>query len=59
MAGADDLDPRVATSSPPQSSPTIAAVMALIATAVLWGSNHVVARAVHTDIPLPAVVLWR
>ncbi len=34
MAGADDLDPRVATSSPPQSSPTIAAVMALIATAM-------------------------
>src|SRR6185437_6430964 len=59
MACADDHDPRVATSPPPQPSPTIAAVMALITTAILWGRNYVVARAVHTDIPLPAVVLWR
>jgi drug/metabolite transporter (DMT)-like permease len=33
--------------------------MALIATAALWGSNHVVARAVREAVPLPALVFWR
>lgn len=34
-------------------------VAALVVTALLWGSNHVVARAVHNDIPLAVVVTWR
>jgi drug/metabolite transporter (DMT)-like permease len=33
--------------------------LALIATAVLWGSNHVVARAARDAVPLPALVFWR
>ncbi|MDO9062824.1 MAG: EamA family transporter, partial [Bradyrhizobium sp.] len=33
--------------------------MALIATAALWGSNHVVARAAREAIPLPSLVFWR
>jgi drug/metabolite transporter (DMT)-like permease len=32
---------------------------ALLLTAILWGSNHVVARAVHQAVPLPAMVFWR
>jgi drug/metabolite transporter (DMT)-like permease len=32
---------------------------ALIATAALWGSNHVVARAAREAVPLPALVFWR
>jgi len=32
---------------------------ALLLTAVLWGSNHVVARAMHDTVPLPAMVFWR
>jgi hypothetical protein len=32
--------------------------MALIATAALWGSNHVVARAARDAIPLPALVFY-
>ena len=33
--------------------------MALVATAALWGSNHVVARAAREIVPLPALVFWR
>jgi drug/metabolite transporter (DMT)-like permease len=33
--------------------------MALIATAALWGSNHVVARAAREIVPLPSLVFWR
>jgi drug/metabolite transporter (DMT)-like permease len=33
--------------------------LALIATAALWGSNHVVARAARDVAPLPALVFWR
>lgn len=33
--------------------------LALIATAGLWGSNHVVARAARDAVPLPALVFWR
>ena len=33
--------------------------LALIATAALWGSNHVVARAARNAAPLPALVFWR
>jgi drug/metabolite transporter (DMT)-like permease len=33
--------------------------LALIVTAALWGSNHVVARAAREAVPLPALVLWR
>jgi drug/metabolite transporter (DMT)-like permease len=32
---------------------------ALIATAALWGSNHVVARAAREVVPLPSLVFWR
>jgi drug/metabolite transporter (DMT)-like permease len=32
---------------------------ALIATAALWGSNHVAGRAVRETVPLPALVFWR
>jgi drug/metabolite transporter (DMT)-like permease len=32
---------------------------ALLLTAVMWGSNHVVARALHEAVPLPAMVFWR
>jgi drug/metabolite transporter (DMT)-like permease len=32
---------------------------ALVATAALWGSNHVVARAAREVVPLPALVFWR
>lgn len=33
--------------------------LALIATAALWGSNHVVARAARDAVALPALVFWR
>ena len=36
-----------------------AGMLALLATAVLWGSNHVVARGVHDVVPLAALVFWR
>ncbi|MEP9352325.1 DMT family transporter [Xanthobacter sp. KR7-65] len=35
------------------------AAAALAATALLWGSNHVAARAIHGDVPLPALMFWR
>lgn len=38
---------------------TMLGVGALLLTAALWGSNHVVARAVHEVVPLPALVFWR
>lgn len=34
-------------------------VLALVVTAVLWGTNHVTARAVHDIVPLPALSFWR
>src|SRR5262249_11394199 len=33
--------------------------VALIVTAALWGSNHVVARAARDIVPLPSLVFWR
>lgn len=42
-----------------KGTPTSLGTMALIATAALWGSNHVVARAARDAIPLPALVFWR
>ena len=33
--------------------------IALIATAAMWGSNHVVARAAREAVPLPALAFWR
>jgi drug/metabolite transporter (DMT)-like permease len=33
--------------------------VALVTTAALWGSNHVVARAAREVVPLPALVFWR
>ena len=35
------------------------AALALATTALLWGSNHVAARAIHNAIPLPALIFWR
>ncbi|HTO68156.1 MAG TPA: DMT family transporter [Bradyrhizobium sp.] len=32
---------------------------ALVVTAALWGSNHVVARAARDIVPLPSLVFWR
>ncbi|WP_407525856.1 DMT family transporter [Methylobacterium oryzisoli] len=34
-------------------------VAAVVTTALLWGSNHVVARAVRDAVPLPSLVFWR
>lgn len=34
-------------------------VLALVCTAVLWGSNHVIARGATEIVPLPAFVFWR
>ncbi len=34
-------------------------VAAAVTTAILWGSNHVVARALRETVPLPALVFWR
>jgi len=42
-----------------KGGPTSLGTLALIATAALWGSNHVVARAARDAIPLPALVFWR
>ncbi len=42
-----------------KAAPNSLGTLALIATAALWGSNHVVARAVREAIPLPALVFWR
>jgi drug/metabolite transporter (DMT)-like permease len=41
------------------ADPSRLGVLALVATAALWGSNHVAARAVSEIVPLPALVLWR
>jgi drug/metabolite transporter (DMT)-like permease len=42
-----------------KSRPNSLGTFALIATAALWGSNHVVARAAREVVPLPALVFWR
>jgi drug/metabolite transporter (DMT)-like permease len=42
-----------------KATPISLGILALIATAALWGSNHVVARAARDAIPLPALVFWR
>ncbi|MGQ3353283.1 MAG: DMT family transporter [Phreatobacter sp.] len=41
------------------STASATGVIALVATAALWGSNHVVARAVRDMVPLPSLVFWR
>src|SRR3981081_3684069 len=41
------------------AGPRSLGTLALIATAALWGSNHVVARAARDAVPLPALVFWR
>ena len=42
-----------------KAAPNSLGTLALIVTAALWGSNHVVARAAREAIPLPALVFWR
>lgn len=37
----------------------VSARLALIATAILWGSNHVAARAIHDGLPLASLIFWR
>ena len=37
----------------------LSAILALLATALLWGSNHTAARAIHDALPLPSLVFWR
>jgi drug/metabolite transporter (DMT)-like permease len=41
------------------AQPASLGIAALVATAALWGSNHVVARAVREVMPLPSLVFWR
>ena len=41
------------------AGPRSLGTLALITTAALWGSNHVVARAARDAVPLPALVFWR
>lgn len=43
----------------PEAATRLAAMLALATTAVLWGSNHVAARAIHEALPLPALIFWR
>lgn len=43
----------------PEGATRLAAMLALALTAVLWGSNHVAARAIHEALPLPALIFWR
>ena len=42
-----------------KAAPNSLGTLALIFTAALWGSNHVVARAAREAIPLPSLVFWR
>ena len=42
-----------------KAAPISLGTLALITTAALWGSNHVVARAAREAIPLPSLVFWR
>ncbi|MFG1201328.1 DMT family transporter [Xanthobacter aminoxidans] len=37
----------------------VSAILALLATALLWGSNHAAARAIHDALPLPSLIFWR
>ncbi|WP_417209103.1 DMT family transporter [Antarctobacter sp.] len=39
--------------------PATLGICALLGTAILWGSNHVVARAANGIVPLAAFVFWR
>lgn len=39
--------------------PATMGILALIGTAVLWGSNHVVARGSNGVVPLSAFIFWR
>ncbi|GGF68732.1 hypothetical protein GCM10007301_30510 [Azorhizobium oxalatiphilum] len=45
--------------SEPGQAHALPAIGALTATAVLWGSNHVAARAIHEAVPLPSLIFWR
>ena len=42
-----------------QGKASLSAILALLTTAVLWGSNHAAARAIHDALPLPSLVFWR
>ena len=47
------------SASEPSAASIRLGIAALVATAALWGTNHVVARAVHEMVPLPALAFWR
>jgi drug/metabolite transporter (DMT)-like permease len=46
------------TTGKTQAVPVIAYIL-LIACALMWGSNHVVARGVNASVPLAALAFWR
>ncbi|MGU3495059.1 DMT family transporter [Xanthobacteraceae bacterium A53D] len=45
--------------SQPAAASPLPAIGALTATAILWGSNHVAARAIHEAVPLASLIFWR
>jgi drug/metabolite transporter (DMT)-like permease len=53
--------PNVAAAVATRSAPSYKylAILSLIATASLWGGNHVVIRAISADVPLVVLVFWR
>src|SRR4051794_5761016 len=59
MARLAARSPRTFCRAGMRAAPGPLGTFALIATAALWGSNHVVARAAREVVPLPALVFWR
>ena len=47
------------TTSKGANAPLMAAYLMLVACAMMWGSNHVVARGVNATVPLEALAFWR
>ena len=47
------------TTSKGANAPMMAAYLMLVACAMMWGSNHVVARGVNATVPLEALAFWR
>lgn len=48
-----------ATTSKGANAPIMTAYLMLVACAMMWGSNHVVARGVNATVPLEALAFWR
>lgn len=49
----------VSTQSAGDNTPMTVAYLMLIACAMMWGSNHVVARGVNATVPFEALAFWR